>query len=80
MKSSEKILTICIVSICIILLAMIPSLIPNSPRIVTNKSNQPSFRVAEVEPIGKAIAVTVRQSLGFFIITAYCPCSKCCGK
>jgi len=67
-SDSESILMICI--ICFILFAgiLFVSLIPNSP----------SFRVAGAEP--DETNSPVRESLGFFTVTAYCPCSQCCGK
>jgi len=51
-------------------------LIPNSPRIIVTEPNQSS----EVEMESDVCAKPVRQSLGFFEVTAYCPCEKCCGE
>jgi len=55
-------------------------LIPNSPKIITNP-NQPSIQRAKMEPeILKVKNSLLRQSLGIFEVTAYCPCEKCCGE
>ena len=66
------------IGIVIILVILGICLIPNLPRIIITDSNEPSFRITEVEP--NEINSPVRQSLGFFITTAYCQNECCCGK
>ena len=49
---------------------------PNGPKIITIEPNQPSLAGAEsIIPF----SVPKRRSLGLFLVTAYCPCEKCCG-
>lgn len=33
-----------------------------------------------VKPYVEAITLSTKESLGEFVITAYCPCEKCCGE
>lgn len=33
-----------------------------------------------VEPYAEVVTLSNKESLGEFVITAYCPCEKCCGK
>ena len=69
------------IGIVVILVILGICLIPNSPRIIITDSNEPSFRIVEVESDKPDMRMqTVRQSLGFFIITAYCQNECCCGK
>jgi len=51
-------------------------LIPNSPKIIVTEPNQSS----EAETKSDVCAKPVRQSLGFFEVTAYCPNECCCGE
>jgi len=67
----------------IIIGMMVICLIPNRPRIIITESNQPSIQSAKVESERVELMTThrpTRQSLGFFEVTAYCPCEKCCGE
>lgn len=88
---SEKIMIGCFIVVFILFLFIAVALIPNSPRIIgileqqkrveqiITDSNRLSFQDAEAEP-NKARIFPVRESLGIFVVTAYCPCEKCCGK
>lgn len=33
-----------------------------------------------VKPYAEVVTLSNKESLGEFVITAYCPCEKCCGK
>lgn len=33
-----------------------------------------------VKPYVEAVTLSTKESLGEFVITAYCPCEKCCGE
>lgn len=71
------------IGIVVILVILGICLIPNSPRIIITDSNEPSFRIVEVESdITKVITLPtpIRQSLGFFVVTGYCQGECCCGK
>lgn len=35
---------------------------------------------AEVKPYVETVTLSTKESLGEFVITAYCPCEKCCGE
>ena len=76
-RSSENTLTIIVIAgvICGVIMAI--GLIPNSPRIVWTLPSE-----AEAEQTRTVVRkeTPVRRSLGFFEVTAYCPCVKCCGE
>jgi len=48
---------------------------------IYRNSNRPSFQDTEVElDTAWVKPAPVRRSLGIFVVTAYCPCEKCCGR
>ena len=78
-QDSEKILISNILIGVVLLVIVGISLIPKSLKII---SNRPFFHDAEVEPDMTVYPREehIRRSLGIFIVTAYCPCKKCCGR
>ena len=64
----------------IIFVIFVLCLIPNSPKIIITEPNQSSEAEVESDTKGQVKAVCIRQSLGFFEVTAYCPNECCCGK
>lgn len=77
-NDNEKILIGCLGGSAITIFTMLMCTIPNGPRIVKHHSSG-----AETESGGATSLVVrtpVRRSLGFFEVTAYCPCELCCGE
>jgi len=60
----------------IIFVVFVLCLVPNAPRIIITESNQSS----EAETKSDFCAKSIRESLGFFEVTAYCPNECCCGE
>ena len=63
------VVTIIVMGIC---------LVPNGPRIVKHHPSEAETEQTRTETPGSN--TPVRRSLGFFEVTAYCPCELCCGE
>jgi len=82
---SEKEFSFCVILTTIgIICVLITGSIKYNPTIKIHYSKRPSCAEAESDSKGKVVinnrtAPIVRQSLGIFIVTAYCPGECCCG-
>ncbi len=78
MNDNEKILTGCIITGIIGAVFMAVCLVPNGPKFV---KISPSFEAETKQTRTETLASEspVKRSLGFFEVTAYCPCERCCG-
>ena len=75
---SEQAFRLCItlITFSTFLLIVTGKHLPNIPKSINTESNQPSYVKAESVI---SSSVPIRQSLGIFIVTAYCPNECCCG-